>query len=157
MIFVFCIFYHIWTFSCLFNYFLMTTFLFVLKVYTCVSESVLANFVPFSTPKFLFYDDMMVPDRIYAYFEKELGNIKAKVCIFTKSSLEGISHSGSIDFIFVLIVDLLLFSMNFHWSIWISMSLQQNLHAIKYQEYTQLWCFVWVNLVYGWLLRYLFV
>ncbi|KAH8501303.1 hypothetical protein H0E87_016207 [Populus deltoides] len=48
------------------------------KIYTCVSESALAEFIPFSTPKFLFYEHMKIPDGIFAYLLKELGNLRAK-------------------------------------------------------------------------------
>ncbi|KAJ6909891.1 hypothetical protein NC652_020793 [Populus alba x Populus x berolinensis] len=48
------------------------------KIYTCGSESALAEFIPFSTPKFLFYEHMKIPDGIFAYLLKELGNLRAK-------------------------------------------------------------------------------
>ncbi|KAG8503299.1 hypothetical protein CXB51_001265 [Gossypium anomalum] len=49
------------------------------KVYTCVSESVLAQFVPFSTPKFKFYQDMEIPYVLYARLVQELNVLKVKV------------------------------------------------------------------------------
>ncbi|KAF9674540.1 hypothetical protein SADUNF_Sadunf10G0137700 [Salix dunnii] len=52
------------------------------KVHTCDSETVLAKFIPFSTPKFLFYEHMKIPDSVYACLEKELGNLKAKHELF---------------------------------------------------------------------------
>ncbi|MBA0759745.1 hypothetical protein Gotri_022582 [Gossypium trilobum] len=48
------------------------------KVYTCVSESVLAQFVPFSTPKFKFYQDMEIPYVLYAHLVQELNVFKVK-------------------------------------------------------------------------------
>ncbi|XP_034923676.1 endoribonuclease Dicer homolog 2 [Populus alba] len=48
------------------------------KIYTCGSESALAEFIPFSTPKFIFYEHMKIPDGIFAYLLKELGNLRAK-------------------------------------------------------------------------------
>nr|AXY97465.1 Dicer-like 2 [Populus tomentosa] len=47
-------------------------------IYTCVSESALAEFIPFSTPKFLFYEHMKIPDGIFASLLKELGNLRTK-------------------------------------------------------------------------------
>ncbi|TYH87955.1 hypothetical protein ES332_D01G154000v1 [Gossypium tomentosum] len=48
------------------------------KVYTCVSESVLAQFVPFSIPKFKFYQDMEIPYVLYARLVQELNVLKVK-------------------------------------------------------------------------------
>ncbi|XP_039045031.1 endoribonuclease Dicer homolog 2-like [Hibiscus syriacus] len=48
------------------------------KVYTCTSESVLAQFVPFSTPKFKFYKHMKIPNDMYTHLEKELDDLKVK-------------------------------------------------------------------------------
>ncbi|KAG5240040.1 endoribonuclease Dicer [Salix suchowensis] len=48
------------------------------KIYTCAGESVLAEFIPFSTPKFLFYEHMKIPDGVFAYLLKELGDLRAK-------------------------------------------------------------------------------
>ncbi|KAJ6429335.1 hypothetical protein OIU84_020879 [Salix udensis] len=48
------------------------------KIYTCAGESVLAEFIPFSTPKFLFYEHMKIPDGLFAYLLKELGDLRAK-------------------------------------------------------------------------------
>ncbi|GMI87814.1 DICER-LIKE 2, dicer-like 2 [Hibiscus trionum] len=48
------------------------------KVYTCASESVLAKFVPFSTPKFKFYQHMKIPNDLYEHLKKELDDLKAK-------------------------------------------------------------------------------
>ncbi|EOY09714.1 Dicer-like protein isoform 5 [Theobroma cacao] len=46
------------------------------KVYTCISESVLAQFVPFSTPKFKFYEHMEIPYVLYARLVEELNVLK---------------------------------------------------------------------------------
>ncbi|XP_012441319.1 endoribonuclease Dicer homolog 2 [Gossypium raimondii] len=48
------------------------------KVYTCESESVLAQFVPFSTPKFKFYQHMEIPNVLYAHLVEELTVLKVK-------------------------------------------------------------------------------
>ena len=76
-----------------------------MKIYTCVGESVLAEFIPFSTPKFLFYEHMKIPDGVFAYLLKELGDLRAKVCSFFISSLEWIPVASVI----LLVVHLLLF------------------------------------------------
>ncbi|KAJ6718138.1 hypothetical protein OIU79_006129 [Salix purpurea] len=52
------------------------------KVHTCDSETVLAKFIPFSTPKFLVYEHMKIPDDVFAYLKNELGNLKAKHEVF---------------------------------------------------------------------------
>lgn len=111
----------------------MITFL-ISKVYTCASETVLAEFIPFPTAEFLFYEPMKIPDGIYACLEEELGNLKAKVCAFFIASLEGMLVASMI----LLLVDLLFFSMNYCSSNWISVSLLQNLYTVKYQKYIQL-------------------
>eukprot|EP00257_Ricinus_communis_P014560 XP_015572262.1 endoribonuclease Dicer homolog 2 isoform X1 [Ricinus communis] len=48
------------------------------KVYTCASESVLAEFIPFSTPKFKFYKPMDIPYAIYASLAENLKILKSK-------------------------------------------------------------------------------
>ncbi|XP_022732896.1 endoribonuclease Dicer homolog 2-like isoform X2 [Durio zibethinus] len=48
------------------------------KVYTCISESALAQFVPFSTPKFKFYQHMKIPNVLYAHLVEELNALKVK-------------------------------------------------------------------------------
>ena len=53
-----------------------------LKVYTCASESVLAQFIPFSTPKFKFYRDWKVQSTLYARLGDKLQVLKEKVSIF---------------------------------------------------------------------------
>ncbi|KAL4302013.1 hypothetical protein GQ457_10G025390 [Hibiscus cannabinus] len=49
------------------------------KVYTCESESVLAQFVPFSTPKFKFYHHVKIPNDLYEHLIKELDVLKVKI------------------------------------------------------------------------------
>ncbi|XP_031279444.1 endoribonuclease Dicer homolog 2-like, partial [Pistacia vera] len=48
------------------------------KVYTCVSESVLAQYIPFSTPKFKFYEYIEIPYALYACLEDGLNSLVAK-------------------------------------------------------------------------------
>ncbi|KAF2286426.1 hypothetical protein GH714_016865 [Hevea brasiliensis] len=48
------------------------------KVYTCVSDSVLAEFIPFSTPKFKFYNHKDIPYAIYVSLVEKLKILKAK-------------------------------------------------------------------------------
>ncbi|XVE75158.1 hypothetical protein DITRI_Ditri12bG0072900 [Diplodiscus trichospermus] len=48
------------------------------KVYTCSSESVLAQFIPFSTPKFQLYQHMEIPYVLYARLVDELNLLKEK-------------------------------------------------------------------------------
>ncbi|KAJ6891882.1 hypothetical protein NC651_025165 [Populus alba x Populus x berolinensis] len=48
------------------------------KVYTCASETVLAEFIPSPAAEFLVYEPMKIPDGIYACLEEELANLKAK-------------------------------------------------------------------------------
>ncbi|KAA3466647.1 endoribonuclease Dicer-like protein 2-like isoform X1 [Gossypium australe] len=64
------------------------------KVYTCVSESVLAQFVPFSTPKFKFYQDMEIPYVLYARLVQELNVLKVKE---TDNRCTGFQHECSLD------------------------------------------------------------
>ncbi|XVF44119.1 hypothetical protein PTKIN_Ptkin02bG0094800 [Pterospermum kingtungense] len=48
------------------------------KVYTCISESVLAQFVSFSTPKFKFYQQTEIPDVLHDRLVEELSVLKVK-------------------------------------------------------------------------------
>ncbi|TYI43273.1 hypothetical protein ES332_A01G156600v1 [Gossypium tomentosum] len=64
------------------------------KVYTCVSESVLAQFVPFSTPKFKFYQDMEIPYVLYARMVQELNVLKVKD---NDNRCTGFQHECSLD------------------------------------------------------------
>ncbi|KAF2283119.1 hypothetical protein GH714_043443 [Hevea brasiliensis] len=48
------------------------------KVYTYVSESVLAKFIPFSTPKFKFYEHMGVPNAVHVSLAEKLKILEAK-------------------------------------------------------------------------------
>ncbi|KAF8027787.1 hypothetical protein BT93_E0647 [Corymbia citriodora subsp. variegata] len=42
------------------------------KVYTCASESVLARYIPFSTPKFKIYEDVGIPVALYSHLLDQL-------------------------------------------------------------------------------------
>ncbi|CAN1181609.1 Endoribonuclease Dicer homolog 2 [Linum perenne] len=48
------------------------------KVYTCVSESVISEYVPIPTAEFRFYDDVDVPSDIYGRITTELNMLKTK-------------------------------------------------------------------------------
>ncbi|KAK0593324.1 hypothetical protein LWI29_034760 [Acer saccharum] len=48
------------------------------KVYTCISEAVLAQFIPFSTPKFKFYKHNEIPSALYVLLDEELKALNAK-------------------------------------------------------------------------------
>nr|AUH15438.1 dicer-like 2 protein [Dimocarpus longan] len=48
------------------------------KVYTCVSESVLAQYIPSSTLKFKFYQHIEIPYAVYGHLEEKLKSLKAK-------------------------------------------------------------------------------
>ncbi|KAH9670551.1 Endoribonuclease Dicer [Citrus sinensis] len=48
------------------------------KVYTCASESVLSNFIPFSTAKFKFYKYDEIPHALYTHLADELAMIELK-------------------------------------------------------------------------------
>lgn len=52
---------------------------FLLKVYTCASESVLAEFIPISTPKFKFYRDREIPYSCFEHLAEQLRILKEKV------------------------------------------------------------------------------
>ncbi|XP_057984818.1 endoribonuclease Dicer homolog 2 isoform X2 [Hevea brasiliensis] len=56
------------------------------KVYTCVSESVLAKFIPFSTPKFKFYEHTGVPNAVHVSLAEKLKILKAKYECHLKQS-----------------------------------------------------------------------
>lgn len=60
----------------------MSLFSYAMKVYTCSSESVIAQYIPFSTPKFKIYKDIEFPYALYARLEDELNSLLSKVCIF---------------------------------------------------------------------------
>uniref|UniRef100_A0A2P2QCQ4 Uncharacterized protein n=1 Tax=Rhizophora mucronata TaxID=61149 RepID=A0A2P2QCQ4_RHIMU len=49
------------------------------KVYTCENESILAGFIPFSTPKFRFYRQGEIPFVVRNCLEEKLKILKAKV------------------------------------------------------------------------------
>ncbi|XP_065874496.1 endoribonuclease Dicer homolog 2-like isoform X2 [Euphorbia lathyris] len=81
------------------------------KVYTCKSESVLAEFIPFSTPKFIFFDHESIPfeicnklaDQLKASKEERVKQLKQLDLIDTKeeSSKKKLSKMHS-DFMFCL-------------------------------------------------------
>ncbi|XP_041017414.1 endoribonuclease Dicer homolog 2 isoform X7 [Juglans microcarpa x Juglans regia] len=56
------------------------------KVYTCASESVLAQFIPFSTPKFKVYRHKEIPCSLYAHLTIELQSLKEKHELSLKKS-----------------------------------------------------------------------
>lgn len=51
-------------------------------MYTCASESELAQFIPFSTPKFKFYMHKEIPCILYECLAGELQSLKEKVSTF---------------------------------------------------------------------------
>lgn len=51
------------------------------KVYTCVDESVLSEFIPTSTPKFRTYRRGEIPSALYTCLTNQLIGLKEKVCI----------------------------------------------------------------------------
>ena len=53
-----------------------------LKVYTCASESVLAQFIPFPAPKFKFYRDQEIPAVLYGNLALRLQSLKERVSTF---------------------------------------------------------------------------
>ncbi|CAF1940874.1 unnamed protein product [Brassica napus] len=57
------------------------------KVYTCESESVLARFVPFSTPSFKLYQHMEIPSSTRAGIVAELEKLAKEVYIFIEIGL----------------------------------------------------------------------
>jgi len=59
---------------------------FVMKVYTCVSEAVLAEFIPSSTPKFKFYRDKGVEIALFRDLALKIRILKEQVCTFKDNS-----------------------------------------------------------------------
>ncbi|KAK4278616.1 hypothetical protein QN277_016440 [Acacia crassicarpa] len=58
------------------------------KVYTCASESVLAEFIPISTPKFKFFKDTGIPFELFEFLAKELDLLRKQYeCQVEKSEL----------------------------------------------------------------------
>jgi endoribonuclease Dicer len=51
-------------------------------MYTCASESVLAQFIPFSTPKFKFYRHEEIPCTLYGRLVHDLQSLEEKVSTF---------------------------------------------------------------------------
>ncbi|BBH06838.1 dicer-like 2 [Prunus dulcis] len=67
------------------------------KVYTCVSESVLAEFIPHSIPKFKYYRHKEIPYALYAHITNQLKNLKEKHELSLKSLDLSQSTSESIS------------------------------------------------------------
>ena len=57
-------------------------YIFFVKIYTSVSEAVLAEFVPFSTPKLTHYKDKDIPSALFENVAHQLEILKNKVCVF---------------------------------------------------------------------------
>ncbi|CAJ2657950.1 unnamed protein product [Trifolium pratense] len=64
------------------------------KVYTCVSDAVISQFIPMSTPKFRYYEDSVVPYALFDELAKKLNALKEQHELsvtnsdFTKSAVE---------------------------------------------------------------------
>uniref|UniRef100_A0A2N9FEH6 Uncharacterized protein n=1 Tax=Fagus sylvatica TaxID=28930 RepID=A0A2N9FEH6_FAGSY len=56
------------------------------KVYTCASESVLAQFIPFPAPKFKFYRDQEIPAVLYGNLALRLQSLKEQHELLLKNS-----------------------------------------------------------------------
>lgn len=61
---------------------ILTNFSDSIKVYTCANESVLAQFVPFSTPSFKYYTYVEIPSSARAGIIAELEKLAKEVYIF---------------------------------------------------------------------------
>jgi len=57
------------------------------KVYTCVSEPVITEFIPTSTPKLKFYNDNGIQFVLFEKIASELKMIKELVCTFKDISV----------------------------------------------------------------------
>ena len=55
---------------------------FEMKVYTCVSEAVLTEFIPTSTPKFKFYQGNEVQSVLFEDLAFKLKMLKEQVCTY---------------------------------------------------------------------------
>jgi hypothetical protein len=64
------------------RYVLYLWFFFQLKVYTCISDAVLSQFIPTSTPKFRYYKDNIVSYALFEELAKKLYSLKKQVCTF---------------------------------------------------------------------------
>lgn len=53
----------------------------MIKVYTCVSESVLAQYIPFSETKYKFYKDAEVPYPALEMIKRNLSGLKERVIL----------------------------------------------------------------------------
>ncbi|GAV83983.1 DEAD domain-containing protein/Helicase_C domain-containing protein/Ribonuclease_3 domain-containing protein/PAZ domain-containing protein/dsRNA_bind domain-containing protein [Cephalotus follicularis] len=65
------------------------------KVYTCVSESVLAKYIPFSTPKFKIFKQKEIPFALYAHLANQMEILKAKHARSLESSDLNVSAEDS--------------------------------------------------------------
>lgn len=50
-----------------------------MKIYTCANESELAKYIPFSTVRVKFYEDMAIPYGLFEALINELKMLKVKV------------------------------------------------------------------------------
>jgi len=55
---------------------------FEMKVYTCVSEAVITEFIPTSTPKFKFYSNNGIQFVLFEELASKLKMLKEQVCTF---------------------------------------------------------------------------
>ncbi|XP_010549776.1 PREDICTED: endoribonuclease Dicer homolog 2 isoform X2 [Tarenaya hassleriana] len=98
------------------------------KVYTCVSESVLAGFIPFSTPKFKFYQQLEIPCLVRASLEEELVRLKRKHRLFVSSLDLEPSIAGSIETKMSKICSNLLYCLD-ELGIWLALKATKSLSA----------------------------
>jgi endoribonuclease Dicer len=64
--------------------FISLIYAFKLKVYTCVSDTVISQFIPMSTPKFRYYKENVVPYALFDELAKTLNALKEQVCTFNQ-------------------------------------------------------------------------
>lgn len=50
-----------------------------MKVFTCKSDSVIAQYIPISTPKVKVFDDLGIPDLTFKHISDDLLNLEIKV------------------------------------------------------------------------------
>ncbi|KAK4707858.1 hypothetical protein R3W88_028783 [Solanum pinnatisectum] len=66
------------------------------KVYTCSSESVLAEYIPFSNPKLKIYEHMDIPCTLFNTLAQDLERLKEKhECSISKSNLSSMSAGSA--------------------------------------------------------------
>jgi len=58
-----------------------------MKVYTCVSEAVITEFIPTSTPKLKFYNDNGIQVVLFEEIASKLKMLKEQVCTFKDISV----------------------------------------------------------------------